>query len=75
MKSIINDLDITEIKLSSKYKSEREVNTSFVISLYISLHPTPPPLSLLPTPINYPLTYYNMSQHNFNQILLQMRQQ
>ena len=62
---------LIEIKFNLDYDSKKKTSTSSILSLYISLLL----LSLLFTSINSPFTYYNMSQYNINQILLQIRQQ
>ena len=70
-------LVLIEIKSSLEYELEKEASTSSTLLLYTLLSSIPPLLSLLPTPIDFPLIYYNISQYgsfNMKQILLQMRQ-
>ena len=55
-------LILTEIKLSSEYKSKRKTSTSFILPLYILL-PLTLPLLLLSL-----FSYYNMSQLNLIQM-------
>ena len=54
---------------SSEYKSESETSTDSALPLYTS-----PPLPL-PTPIDLPPTYNNMSQINLHEIICQQQEQ
>jgi len=61
--------------LSSEYESESETSTGSTLSLYTSLLPILPPVSSLPSPINFPLSYDTISQHDLNAIIKQQQEQ
>jgi len=63
-------LVLTEIESSLENKSEIEASIASALSLYISLLSTYLLLSLSSILIDFSLTYNNMSQHDFNQLLL-----
>jgi len=63
-------LALTEIESSLKYKLERKASIGSALSLYISLPSTSLPLSLSSILIDFSSTDNNMSQHDFNQLLL-----
>jgi len=58
-----------------EYESESETSTGSVLPLYTSLLPLLPPPSLLPSLIDSPSSYYNMSQLNFQTIIRQQQEQ
>jgi len=62
-------LSHTEISLSSEYESESKTSTGSALPLYT----LPSPLS--PTPINSPLPYPIMSQHDLHAIICQQQEQ
>jgi len=62
-------LSHTEISSSSEYESESETSIGSALPLYT----LPPPLS--PTPIDSPLPYPIMSQHNLHAIICQQQEQ
>jgi len=64
-------LVLTEIESSSDYESEKETSTSSTLLFYTSSSPTQSPQP--PLPIDSPSHYNIMSQHNINQLLLQIR--
>jgi len=71
-------LALTEIDSSLEYDSEGETSTGFVLSLYISLLPIPPPISSSPIFIDLLSSYYNISQYssiNLEQLVRQQKKQ
>ena len=61
--------------LSLEYESEVETSTSSVLSLYTSSPPSLLPLSLSPSPIDFPPSYYTISQHDLHAIIKQQQEQ